>query len=250
MRKIALLSDIHGNLAALDKVAEDLKTRQVDAVFNLGDHLSGPLWPRETLEFLVKQDWIHISGNHDRQLGYGDPARHGPSDRYAFEQLNPEGLAWLRALPAQLSVAGHFLLFHGTPVSDKTYLLETVGQGGLRLASQAEIRARLGTVSASVLLCGHTHLPRAVEIGPGQLIVNPGSVGLPAYDDDQPEYHKAECGSPHARYAILEQRAGQWIPEFILVAYDYQLAADQARRNGRPDWAAALQTGFVLSPKA
>jgi len=57
MKKIAVLSDIHGNIAALEEVAADIETRQVDRVFNLGDHISVPLYPKETLQFLMKQDW-------------------------------------------------------------------------------------------------------------------------------------------------------------------------------------------------
>jgi predicted phosphodiesterase len=83
MQKIAILSDIHGNILALEKVVADIETRQVDRVFNLGDHISGPLFPKETLQFLMKQDWVHILGNHDRQLMNQDP-QHGLSDKYAF----------------------------------------------------------------------------------------------------------------------------------------------------------------------
>jgi hypothetical protein len=54
-----------------------------------------------------------------------------------------------------------------------------------------------------------------------------------------------ETGSPHARYAILERRAGQWNVELIMVSYDHERAAGQARRNDRPDWSAGLQTGFA-----
>ncbi|EOW6434492.1 metallophosphoesterase family protein [Cronobacter turicensis] len=62
---------------------------------------------------------------------------------------------------------------------------------------------RIFTVTYSLILCGHTHIPRSVEISSTCLIVNPGSVGLQAYDDEHPFFHKMEAGSPHARYAIL-----------------------------------------------
>lgn len=65
--RIALVSDIHGNLAALEAVAADFKRRGVDAVANLGDSLSGPLLPLETAQFLMAQDWTHLAGNHERQ---------------------------------------------------------------------------------------------------------------------------------------------------------------------------------------
>ncbi len=249
MNKIAILSDIHGNLAALERVAADLRSRRADLVVNLGDHVSGPLWPKETIRFLMAQDWIHLRGNHDRQLSEQDPAEHGLSDRYAFERLDKAEIDWLRALPACLSFDDGLLLFHGSPSSDRAYLLETVECGRLRLASQVEIQQRLGETGSKTLLCGHSHMPRVVEAPGPTLIVNPGSVGLPAYEDDTPAYHRMETGSPHARYAILERREGGWVTELIAVSYKHALAADQAGRNGRPDWEIGLRTGFMTESK-
>lgn len=247
MQKIAILSDIHGNIAALEKVVDDIKTRQVDRVVNLGDHVSGPLWPKETIQYLMKQNWIQISGNHDRQLVNQNPREHGPSDGYAFQLLDDSELNWLGALPVCTKVQNEFLLFHGAPLSDTTYLLETVEHGRARLATQAEIKERLGETKSHFILCGHTHIPRVVGVPQNILIVNPGSVGLPAYDDVLPEYHVMETGSPHARYSILEYRDGEWLPEMIVVSYDHQKAAIQARKNGRPDWEIGIQTGFMNS---
>jgi predicted phosphodiesterase len=245
MQKIAIVSDIHGNILALEKVAADIETREVDGVFNLGDHISGPLYPKETLDFLMKQDWVHILGNHDRQLIYQHPREHGPSDQYAFSFLSEADLDWFRALPAYSSVENQFFLFHGAPSSDSTYLLETVEHGRARLATQAEIAQRLDGAMAQIMLCGHTHIPRVVGMAHDILMVNPGSVGLPAYDDETPEYHVVETGSPHARYAILEYKNSNWQAEMISVGYDAQQAAQQARKNGRPDWEYALRTGFM-----
>ena len=246
MQKIALLSDIHGNLPALQQVVADLLRRGVERVFNLGDHASGPLWPKETIQFLMAQDWVHILGNHDRQLVSQDPGQHGPSDRYAFQHLNETELSWLRCLPASLVVDQQLLLFHGAPSSDATYLLETIEHGRLRLAAQAEIEDRLGGTRLPSLLCGHTHTPRIVELADHTLIVNPGSVGLPAYyDDDFSKPHVVETGSPHARYAILEKIELSWRVEMVALEYDHHQAADQARKNGRPDWEIGLRTGFM-----
>jgi putative phosphoesterase len=249
MQKIAILSDIHGNIAALEKVVDDIKTRQVDRVINLGDHVSGPLWPKETVQYLMRQDWIQISGNHDRQLVNQNPREHGPSDGYAFHLLNDPELNWLGALPASAEIQNEFLLFHGAPSNDTTYLLETVEHGRARLGTQIEIKERLGETKSHFILCGHTHIPRVVEVPENILIVNPGSVGLPAYDDEFPEYHIMETGSPHARYAILEYKDGEWLPEIIAVSYDHQKAAEQARKNGRPDWEMGIQTGFMNSER-
>jgi putative phosphoesterase len=244
MQKIAILSDIHGNMPALEKVVADIKIRGVDHVFNLGDHVSGPLWPKETVQYLMKQDWFQIKGNHERQLTDQSPESHGPSDRYAFQLLNDTELDWLRSLPASVEME-NFLLIHGSPISDSTYLLETVESGRARLATPKEITERLGGTKSGIILCGHTHIPRAVEVSENILIVNPGSVGLPAYDDVLPEYHVMETGSPHARYAIMEHRDDHWQAEIIAISYEHQKAAEQARRNGRPDWEVGLQTGFM-----
>jgi putative phosphoesterase len=250
MQKIAILSDIHGNITALEKVAADIEARQVDRVFNLGDHISGPLYPKETLQFLMKQDWVHISGNHDRQLIHQPPQQYGDSDKYAFGFLSGSDLEWLRALPASKVVEDQFLLFHGTPSSDTTYLLETVENDGARLATQAGIDQRLGGALAQIMLCGHTHIPRIVETPQKSLIINPGSVGLPAYEDINPQYHVMETGSHHARYAILEYKNGRWQAELIAVDYDYQQAAAQAGKNGRLDWEYSLQTGRMPRTQA
>jgi len=245
VNRVAVISDIHGNILALEQVAADIKRRGVDAVFNLGDHVSGPLWPRETIEYLIGQDWIHIAGNHDRQIVETNPQGHGLSDRYAFQRLDEAQRQWLMALPGTIAIEEGLLLFHGSPSSDTTYLLETIEHGRGRLASRAEITRRLGGAHSPVMLCGHTHIPRAVALPGTILIVNPGSVGLPAYSDEVPHPHVLETGSPHARYAILERRAGQWNVELIMVSYDHERAAGQARRNDRPDWSAGLQTGFA-----
>jgi hypothetical protein len=77
------------------------------------------------------------------------------------------------------------------------------------------------------------------------MIVNPGSVGLPAYADDHPVPHKVETGSPHARYAIVERSAGTWQATPIALCYDWAAAARTAKERGRADWATALRTGRV-----
>ncbi|MBL8093095.1 MAG: metallophosphoesterase family protein [Anaerolineales bacterium] len=243
MARWAVLSDIHGNLAALEAVVADLAGQGVDRVLNLGDHASGPLWPAETMDYLVQQDWLHIAGNHDRQLVRVDPAQHGASDRYAYEHLTPEHLNWLRRLPAHATPTPELLAFHGSPTSDLVYLLETVQAGRTRLATPAEIRARLGEASAPLMVCGHTHRQRAIVVDESTLIVNPGSIGLPAYSGDTPELHVVEAGSPHARYAVLDDASGQWAVALRLVAYDHHAAARQAARNDRADWESALRTG-------
>jgi len=243
--RLAVLSDIHGNLAALEAVVADLTPRQIDQVVNLGDSVSGPLLPQETATYLLEQPWIHLAGNHERQLLTFAPAALGPSDTYARAQLGSAALGWLASLPATQTIRDEVFLCHGTPAHDKTYFLETLEPAGMRPATAAEIAARLGTIATAVVLCGHTHLPRSVRSSRGQLVVNPGSVGLPAFTDEEPYPHQVETGSPDARYAIVERSAAGWTAQLITVPYDHRSMAALARQRGRHVWEQALLTGYV-----
>jgi predicted phosphodiesterase len=248
--RLAAVSDIHGNLPALLAVHAEIERCDVDAVFNLGDIVSGPLWPVETVEWLMARNWPTVAGNHERQL-QAPLEQQGPSDRFAATRLQPAHKRWLAALPGQLRLPGDLWLIHGTPDSDHTELLETVtpdfgrdGNPGVRAARVDEVRQRLAGRGAALLLCGHTHMPRVCAVD-GTLIVNPGSVGLPAYHHDQPHVHHMETGSPHARWALLELTPAGWRAELRLTAYDASSAAARAEAQGRGDWADALLTGRV-----
>jgi putative phosphoesterase len=241
---IGVISDVHGNLPALEAVLADLRVRSVSDIVNLGDHVSGPLWPRETAEVLQSQPWIQISGNHDRQVALDDPATHGASDRYAFAELSGQQTAWLRDRPATARHSAGLLLCHGTPASDLEFLLEAVAHERLELLGQAAIARNLGAASAEVVCCGHSHMPRTVRAGQ-TLIVNPGSVGLQAFRDGGPPAYRSETGAPQARYAILDRRDGQWTVQHLAVGYDHERAAQRAATNGAPEWAHALRTGFA-----
>jgi predicted phosphodiesterase len=249
--RLAVLSDIHGNLPALEAVLADIARRGADRIVNCGDILSGPLWPRETADRLMALDWPTIAGNHERQLA--DCARRpgGASDQFAFGQTTPAQRAWLAALPAALDLGEGVMVCHGRPDSDLEYLLETVEPGGSRPARADEVARRLAgsaAAGARLLLCGHSHLPRVLQLpqAPHTLCVNPGSVGLPAYDDDHVAFHVHACGSPHARYALCERQPdGVWSVAQVAVAYDWQAAADRAARQGAADWARWLLTGLA-----
>lgn len=109
-----------------------------------------------------------------------------------------------------------------------------------------EIENTLKQVEEQVIFCGHSHVQRLVHTNSGKIIINPGSVGLPAYEDQLPIKHKMESGSPHARYAIIRQNdVRNVIIEFICVSYDWNEAANLASLKGRRDWAEAIKTGRV-----
>ena len=242
--RFAAVADVHGNLPALEAVIEDLARRRIDVVVNLGDHVSGPLWPRETARALMQLGWTHIAGNCDRQVAQIELSQLGPSDRFAAERLETAEMAWLRALPPTATPTSDVFLCHGTPHDDTKYLLEIVERSRVRLARAGEVRDRLGDVDAKLVLCGHSHVPRVVRVGE-KLVVNPGSIGLPAYAHDDPYPHEMETGAPDARYAILERNQGEWGAELVAVQYSYSDAVRQAERQGREDWAVGLRTGFA-----
>jgi len=77
----------------------------------------------------------------------------------------------------------------------------------------------------------------------GQLVINPGSIGVPAYDDVDPVRYRMQTFSPHACYGILEKNGAVWNVSLERVAYDHQAAAEYARTLGRDDWAQGIATG-------
>jgi putative phosphoesterase len=243
--RIAAISDIHGNLGALDAVLADIARRGADLTVNLGDLLSGPLLPRETADRLMALDLPTISGNHERQVLAPDTAAMSASDRHAAECVTDSQRRWLRALPSTLWATDEIFLCHATPQSDVDCFMEDIRDGELIPAAPERIEERVKPCTAPVILCGHTHIPRVAAVGGAQLVVNPGSVGIQAYDGHHPAPHRVEIGSPHARYAMLERGTRGWVAELVAVPYDWEAAARLAFERGRPDWVRALRTGYV-----
>ena len=246
--RLAILADIHGNLPALEAVLHDIEGRAVDRTVNLGDCVSGPLWPRETLELLDTLCLPTVRGNHDRWVAETPRERMYASDAFAAAQLLPSQRVALGALPQLCQLEDDIAAVHGTPGDDNQYLLENVVDGQLVLAPVETITARLGKMQNSLVLCAHSHLPRVVQAGAATLIVNPGSVGCPAYCDPNPPGHVSAVGSPHARYALLDRRSRGWTVQVIAVEYDWIAASARAFENGRPEWAQGLATGFITPP--
>lgn len=246
--RIAVISDIHGNLPALDEVLADIQERGVDVTVNLGDICASPLWPRETFERLEALELPTVRGNHDRWVTELPREKLSRTTGYEFDQLLPAQRQALGALPASVSLDnGNVLAVHGTPSSDETFLLEERVDSRMYLSTPAQIKERLGPVVASLVLCGHSHTQQLVQIPGGPVIVNPGSVGLPNYADG-PDARGANARSPHARYAVATRRKGRWSVELLALAYDWDRAARRALDNDRPDWARVYATGSVLEP--
>jgi predicted phosphodiesterase len=243
--RLGVIADIHGNLLALEAVLDRLARASLDGLVNLGDCASGPLWPAETVALLRATEMLHVRGNHDRALGVNSPERLGSSDRFAWERLDAIDRDWLSALPQELSVAGA-RCFHATPGDDEAYLMESVSGDRLLPEAAVTVEARLAGARDPLLLCGHSHLPRLLRLSHGTIIVNPGSVGCPAYRDDTAPSHVSESGSPHARFAVVTIDAAITV-EHHAIAYDWDTASARARRNGRDDWAHALSTGTARS---
>jgi len=178
--RFAAIADIHGNCLALEAVLADIEALGIDVVVNLGDHLSGPLEAARTADMLMARDFPSIRGNHDRWLVETPKAEMGASDAAAYAELDAGHKDWLAAQPPTLVFHDEVFLCHGTPKSDTSYWLERVtGDAVVHLTPIEDIEAEADGVDYPLILCGHTHIPRAVRLRDGRLVVNPGSVGCP-----------------------------------------------------------------------
>jgi len=240
---LAVLADVHGNRWALEAVLEDADSAGAQHFIDLGDCVAGPLDPCGTARRLMALAAVTVLGNHDRAVLEGDPS---PSAAFARERLDGVQLDWLAGLPPTAQFDGDVFACHGGPADDTFYLLEEVVDDGVRRRDPASVRALLDDISAQLVLCGHTHLPRVLPLAADKVVANPGSVGCPAYDHDAPYPHVMESGSPHARYALLRRRGDTWEVELRTVVYPWHEAAAAARAHDREDWAVALETGLAL----
>ncbi len=242
--RFAAIADIHGNYLALEAVLADIAAQGIAGIVNLGDCFSGPLEAGRVAERLLSLSIPTVRGNHDRYLIEQQPEEMHISDAAAYVQLGAAHLDWLRSLPVDLIYRDEVYLCHATPEDDNLYWLDmAVADGSVVLRPQAEIEALAEGIKSPLILCGHTHIPRMAALSDGRLVVNPGSVGGPAYDDDKPYPHKVETGHAMASYAVLEKLAGGWTAHFRNIGYDNMAMSALAAANGRPEWAVALATG-------
>jgi len=251
MTRIAVLSDVHGNTPALAAVLAAIDAAGVDLVLNLGDIISGAVDPRGTLDLLAtRPDIVTVRGNHERQVLTLPYDEMGTVDRIASGVLADADRTWLGSLPLTVEPVPGVLAFHAVPDDDATYLTQTVVgptaeyPSGVREATDDELVERLGAAygTYALYLCGHTHQARIRPLPDGSLLVNPGSVGWPAYSGDAPLPHRIEVGAPEARYAILSDTDG-WTAQLLAVPYDHEAAAVLAGELGQPDLAHMLRTG-------
>jgi len=243
--RLAVISDIHDNLAALEAVLDGIASKSPDSIINLGDCVSGPLWPKETMELLESRGIPSVRGNHDRFLRDRPVERLAGSDRFAHDQLGAAWIGKLYDLPATIDVNAEVYAVHGTPTDDETYLLEDTDSGRMAPSARAAVIERLGTaMNRAVVLCGHSHRQSLTQIPDGPLILNPGTVGCPVSPDNRLAL-SLEFRSPHARYAILTRHLGQWGAELFALPYDWERAATRAESVASAVWRDALTVGSV-----
>jgi putative phosphoesterase len=243
--KLAVISDVHSNIHALEAVLRDIERKNVDQIVNLGDALIGPVDPVATAERMMKlPNLINVMGNGDEML-LQDKVR---SESYDFTRplLNQWMLEWLRTFHQQW-IDGNMLFLHGSPHSNHAYLMEKVTPVGMVSKSLEELDRELSAVQQNYIVCGHSHLSRSVYTPSGKLIMNPGSVGLPAYSDEKPYLYDVENFTPHAKYMVLSIEDNKIVHiERNEILYDWDLAAQTALQNNRKDYEVAIRTGTTL----
>src|SRR5215813_9163777 len=154
--QFAAIADVHGNCAALEAVLADIAAAGIAEVVNLGDHVSGPLDPRRTADVLMARGFPSIQGNQDRVL-VEKRARKGRP----FTWLDDRHMDWLASQPPTLLYRDDVFLCHGSPQSDETYWLDRLtGDGLVAPAPIEDVEREAVGIDASLILCGHTHIPR------------------------------------------------------------------------------------------
>jgi len=241
-KKIALISDVHGNSLALKAVLKDIRSKGIETIINLGDSLYGPLDPQGTFALLIENDILSICGNGDRVILENlDTLSEHQTMEYVKAQIDKDAIDWLKRLPFDL-VHHDIYCCHASPDNDSTYLLESLKADYISIKEFQEIDSILKDIKQELVVCGHSHLSRIVKTD-NKTILNPGSVGLPAYDDELPIPHKMENFNPNASYALLTLSEKPVKIEFIALPYDFESAAQMAEKNERPDWAKWIRTG-------
>jgi predicted phosphodiesterase len=244
METYAIISDIHGNSLALLAVLEDIKTRGIKKIINLGDHFFGALEPETVAGILRENEMLCISGNTDREIL---ESLAGKLDKEGMDRvkadLSPQTISWIKSLPGTAALDGLFFICHGTPESDDAYLLEQVTANGVFVYNDEHLIKATSNIKERIILCGHSHVNRVVYLSNNKIILNPGSVGLPAYLGNGEHRFAMESMSPHAKYAIVYAEGDLINIEQVLCTYDWHKASEAARQNGNEKWAQFLLHG-------
>ena len=198
--RVAVVSDIHGNLTAFEAVLADIRQASPDLVLHGGDLADGGSSPIEIVDRIRGLGWQGVMGNTDEMLVQPDSLEDFASKSSAppalwavvrqiasatRSTLGNERLAWLRELP-RVKIQGTFALVHATP--------ESCWRAPATEATDAELEAIYDSLGQPIVVFGHTHRPSLRSItGYPNLLINTGSVGLP-FD-----------GDPRASYLLLEE---------------------------------------------
>ena len=221
--RIAIISDIHGNLVALETVLQDLKQQpQVDQIVIAGDLcLNGPR-PRETLDVIQALNCPVIQGNVDVEVVTGAPesgAKKRDTVAWTREQIGAEGIDYLSALPLSHLVANphgsDLLVVHANPLNLEDAIFPT--------SPDSKLEHLLGKLEPTIgaLTFGHLHIAYT-RLWRHLLLVDAGSCGLPR-DDDQ-----------RAAYAILTCENNIWQAEHHRLEYDIKAVVKDLKTCGIP----------------
>lgn len=244
MTSYAIISDIHGNSLAFKAVLDDIRSRGIEKIINLGDHFFGALEPEVVAGTLRQNSMLCISGNTDREILQAvdsDFTKDG-MDRVKSD-LSEQSITWLRTLPKIETCDGLFFVCHGTPESDDEYLLEQVTEHGVFVYNDEHLIERTRDIKERIILCGHSHVNRVIYLSNDKIILNPGSVGLPAYLGTGQYRFSMESNTPHAKYAIVHADGDSINIEQVLCTYDWQKASETALKNGNEKWSKFLLYG-------
>jgi putative phosphoesterase len=231
--RLALISDIHGNLAALEAVLEEIGREGVDEILCLGDVAVGPQ-PSETLDRVRELGCPVVLGNWDASFIRGFPEHASEVGRQLVEMgkwwadhLSAEQLAFIETFVDELKRPG-LVAFHGSPRSYEDFIYATT--------PDEELTEMLNGTRAPMLAGGHTHFAMVRHFD-GALVVNPGSVGLPFAKQE-----KVMRISPWAEYAIVDQEDGHLSVDLRRTGFDVESLLDLIRTSGMPhaDWWAGL----------
>jgi putative phosphoesterase len=227
--RLAVISDIHGNLVGLDACMADLHAQGgADAIVAAGDLcLDGPK-PKKVLQRLEQLGAACLRGNTDRYIA---DASAQPTDALQEAQIawtrndiGEKWVSWLRDLPFALRVGdddNQLLVVHANPKTDDEHIWPD--------ADEATLLRMLGDEPAMAIAFGHLHLPY-VRMWRGKLLVNVASAGLP------------KDGDPRACYAIFTEREGGWQVKHRRVAFDVKKVATQLADCGIPGSAELIAT--------